>query len=706
MKSKRVLCYLAVLALVATLAVGTVMADDANSWQEAADISWYNADSNSFTLTTPQQLAGLAVIVNSGDARGIADSFKDKTITLGKDIDLKGKTWTPIGHSISPFNGILDGHGFTVSGLGEIVVSEKETGTKGYLGLFGYTDKKAVIRNLNVQGDIVTSGDKRYALGGIVGYNHSTGTEHSLVENCTFTGSITGCHGAKISSIGYGYNGGIVGENLGAVRNCLVSADITAKSDDYPSGTLATNSRTHFGGIIGCNHVKYDSSSGTYDLMAVVEGCHSKGSIRYCNDTITKESVCAGGIAGSHETKNSVIKNCVSEMDVDIAGMSQNASLVTLSNFTNNAGGIVGKNKEACIYNCFSTGTVSAGQSGSLSAAICAAGGIVGGDWKASWTAKDVIVTIKDCAAACTVKGTNDKGTPYKGEICGFSYTTNPGYNNQIVNCRFVEDNVNNIPAVSSNKKINVVSTDAVSSDSDLPPVSVIVSPMCRVVEQKSGNIAAQVYPVNAKSADAVSVSWSSSNESVASIVPSGKSVTVNGISSGLSGIIATCSGLLGGAVNSPYSTAIVYLKGMEHMKLDPADLTLNSVGEEKTIKAEILPSTDTLSYPVLKWTYEVEAGEGARADDLELICVKDTFNAKVVLRKKVVGAKYRIRAAAIDGSGLSADVVLSVVNGEEKPDEPEEQKSSSGGCNTGLGWLLLLAPVPALVLKRRGKSC
>ena len=58
--------------------------------QQFPDTSWYNETDTVFTISTADQLAGLAQLVNGG-----VDSFEGKTIILGNDIDLSdyGEGW-------------------------------------------------------------------------------------------------------------------------------------------------------------------------------------------------------------------------------------------------------------------------------------------------------------------------------------------------------------------------------------------------------------------------------------------------------------------------------------------------------------------------------------------------------------------------------------------------------------------------------------
>jgi hypothetical protein len=51
-------------------------------WNGKADTKWYKKSETEFTITTPEQLAGLAKLVNGGN------DFYGKTVNLGADIML------------------------------------------------------------------------------------------------------------------------------------------------------------------------------------------------------------------------------------------------------------------------------------------------------------------------------------------------------------------------------------------------------------------------------------------------------------------------------------------------------------------------------------------------------------------------------------------------------------------------------------------
>ena len=95
-----------------------------NVWDGSIDLTWYDADQNSFDISTPGQLAGVAQLVNGGIA-----SFSGKTLNLTDDIWLNytgdsTNHWTPIGGGATPtgestssgysFKGTFNGHGHTI----------------------------------------------------------------------------------------------------------------------------------------------------------------------------------------------------------------------------------------------------------------------------------------------------------------------------------------------------------------------------------------------------------------------------------------------------------------------------------------------------------------------------------------------------------------------------------------------------------------
>ncbi|MCL2284464.1 MAG: fibrobacter succinogenes major paralogous domain-containing protein [Fibromonadales bacterium] len=141
------------------------------NWNGTADSAWYtNAKTaTSYTITTAEQLAGLAAVVNRGT------TFQNRTITLGTNIVLNDtsvqggwrnwssgnanlRKWTPIGNAASNFKGKFDGNGKVVTGL--YIDSDADL-----QGLFGVAYEGS-ITNLGLAGLYVRG---RANVGGISG---------------------------------------------------------------------------------------------------------------------------------------------------------------------------------------------------------------------------------------------------------------------------------------------------------------------------------------------------------------------------------------------------------------------------------------------------------------------------------------------------------------------------------------------------------
>ena len=208
------------------------------------------------------------------------DSYSiDLTVTLDTDIDLTGTSFS----AIPIFGGIFEGNGHSITGI-----SITEDGSTQ--GFFRYLQPAAIVRNLNIEGAVTPSGSKN-AVGGIAGSNAG------LIENCSFTGTVTGAD--KVGGIaginqltgiiegcttdgtitGNHFTGGIAGENPGVIRSCTNNAEIntTAAQNNVNfsditletlTGSESADTATDVGGIAG-------ASSG------VVRNCTNRGNVGY-----------------------------------------------------------------------------------------------------------------------------------------------------------------------------------------------------------------------------------------------------------------------------------------------------------------------------------------------------------------------------------------------------------------------------------------
>ena len=229
---------------------------NATDWQAGGEYTYtvslaaakglgYTIESNgSYTVTSADGLINVAELVNGGKT--------DINITLGKNIDLTGKGWTPIGTNYEKrYKGTFDGRGHTIKGL-------TVTTNDQFVGLFGYLDRAGTVKNVVMEGIQITSNHVLMSgnTGGVVGYSWGT------IENCSVSGSVSGtnCVGGVVGSQKAGsiigcsssatvkgtrYVGGVAGEKWGTMTACYATGDVTLEIDSQRdlSG----------GGVVGLN---------------------------------------------------------------------------------------------------------------------------------------------------------------------------------------------------------------------------------------------------------------------------------------------------------------------------------------------------------------------------------------------------------------------------------------------------------------------
>lgn len=303
-------------------------------WDGSADVSWYESSAQAYNLTTAEQLAGLAKLVNDGTS-----SFEGKTITLGADIFLNDtagagtgtwasterRSWTPIGMYSRPFKGELDGMaGKKNRKIYGLYLNDK---SKNYVGLFGYTSG-AKINNIDLFADNVSGG--KY-VGSFVGYGQRselnqvsaqanvTGTDTAVGGLAGYIYSIKGADKNKISFRGNVNGlecvGGLAGVASGDISNAVYSGSVSGKSrfvgglvGDF-KGNKITNSSAE-GKIIG--------ELGTGGLIGYIRkssGRTNVDSSHFVGTVSGKNS--AGGIAGGNEAGSFfVVRNSYSEGSV------------------------------------------------------------------------------------------------------------------------------------------------------------------------------------------------------------------------------------------------------------------------------------------------------------------------------------------------------------------------------------------------------
>ena len=294
---------------------------DANNY----DISWYSSEADEYSISTPQQLAGVAYLVNHE-----CFDFINKTISLTEDIDLSEHLWIPIGNGVgsdsngdgmilkTTFKGSLNGNNHTISGL-TIEVTTLDPGMDSFcaVGLFGYIetfsesiDKIAEIYDLKIKGASISMHQSTEAYK-YVYIGTLAGSAYANIHDVTVESTIEFLPSNLFTQISAG---GVTG--YGNVTNCTFDGFISIKSD----------SESFLGGITGTGGVTNCINTGDlnmYGVFANVGGIVGKGSADGC---INKGNILVKG-EGSESLGYG--------FSSDIGGIAGNGSVLNSGNYGN-----------------------------------------------------------------------------------------------------------------------------------------------------------------------------------------------------------------------------------------------------------------------------------------------------------------------------------------------------------------------------------
>jgi hypothetical protein len=306
------------------------------------DISWYNRTGTAFTLTTAEQLAGLAWIVNEGnnlklpgESAAKRESFTGKTVKLGADVYLNDRAytdesgeahqWPSIGGGIhtednAVYNGVFDGQGHTVWNMYIHNLTVWTAYDARNRGFFGITAENAVIENLTIRDGYIRAARSTGGIVGKTGYlnedpdNPQHGYDSDLAGHGTIVRDCSNINTTVITTDSKGV-GGIVGAcwNYALISNCSNSGDISSIGP-YPAG-----------GIAGENEY-------------IIENCYNTGAISSAGNN-------AGGIVGSNKLAISEIRGCYNTGTITgVYAGGLTGFQVGIAKDSYNAGDISGKN--------------------------------------------------------------------------------------------------------------------------------------------------------------------------------------------------------------------------------------------------------------------------------------------------------------------------------------------------------------------------
>ena len=358
--------------------------------------------------------------INNDIENGVIKSYQ-----LANNITLTG-SWTPIGTRAKPFKGIIEGNGYSISGL---VIDGDFEG----IGLFGFIED-AIFRNITIIAPQITG--RGVYTGALVGCDLSSTNGKSRISNCKVIGATSGTRG-KIQDVNYDagdelYIGGLAGYFSGTTSDSLVE-----KLDIIVDKTNAKTVR--LGGIIGAQRggAIYNTSASveidSHNVAAYAGGIAGlsestnvqfstyKGAIVALN---SNTNTYVGGIVGSN-TRNSEISLCSARGELNgyfAGGIAGYNDAYIKTSFVSNmkvsgerVGGFVAVHSRGTIDNCYTLAELYglSGSSVKAGAAVEVAGGNV----------ENAI--IHTCFIATTFTGLGESYTETKSEI---RYSNNPAF--------------------------------------------------------------------------------------------------------------------------------------------------------------------------------------------------------------------------------------------------------------------------------------
>jgi hypothetical protein len=198
--------------------------------------------------------------------------------------------WNPIGDDSTPFTGILNGNGYTISGLW---IDRSST---SYIGLFGSIDG-AQIKNLGVSINNIKGGVKGYhTVGAIAGFVNND----SSIKNSYSTGNVSGDN------------------NVGGIAGFVYESSI---ANSYATGDVSGTYKV--GGIAGYVDINfYDAKTSS------IANSYATGDVSGSGDYV-------GGIAGLANYSVEVTNNAA--INSAIVSDGENVSRVVGVNYSDSA---------------------------------------------------------------------------------------------------------------------------------------------------------------------------------------------------------------------------------------------------------------------------------------------------------------------------------------------------------------------------------
>jgi hypothetical protein len=286
-----------VFLITAALIAGMAGCDDYNPppSQNLEIQTWYDLDAVRGNLT------GSYILMNDLDSSTLGyDELASPTAN-------QGKGWEPIGTEADSFIGSLDGQGYEVRDLFINRLGEY------YVGLFGIFDEGAQVEDITLVNATVTG---YWYVGGLVGVNVGAVRDSyssSSVTGFRCVGRLIGYSGGTVSNsystgsvTGNEYVGGLIGDNQGTVSNSYSSGNVTGGRWDGIWGNWVGGLTGFNGGTVSNSYSNANVTGsgrvgglvGENWLGGTLSDCYSTGSVTGIVDV--------GGLVGLNAAEGSV----------------------------------------------------------------------------------------------------------------------------------------------------------------------------------------------------------------------------------------------------------------------------------------------------------------------------------------------------------------------------------------------------------------
>ena len=304
-------------ALICAVLVGSGFDSTASAQSPATD---YDSDDDGLIEVTSQaQLGAIGWDLNgngaadeSANATNYSAAFPDAALRMGcpatgctgyelaASITLGGN-WSPIGDNTDNFTATFDGNAPSYT-IGNLFISA----STDYIGLFGVTGTRSVIRNVKLTGVDVTGRDYVGVLAGRNRGRISNCETIGLVKGRSRVGGLTGLSDGAITASASnvtvtsteGYAGGLVGESKAAINDS--SASGTVRAPAWVGGLVGRNEASITGstasGAVTATRTDGSSLAGGLvgqNLAAPIQNSHASGNVTGFQNTV-------GGLVGSN----------------------------------------------------------------------------------------------------------------------------------------------------------------------------------------------------------------------------------------------------------------------------------------------------------------------------------------------------------------------------------------------------------------------